>query len=308
MNLGSRIWAGCVVALLVVVVGANASAASASQHWSGARCSATFRAWKRHHPRASAHTRVSVAAGYDKHHGCRFPLPQKVAPPTTPPPTATPPVAAAPAPAEAHTIPPDGTNEWRSDGCHYYVVNQSWHGDYCAAYQADSAGNPIKNIINIYRFDNRDQGNVGPLLYQFETASPEWLIWRVPSDPEYQTVLWSAVPINNVTAEPKIEILFDGHWEWTTVSQLKELVTLWERYVAVEQQQGIVPTTTDIVTIDGASETPQAFTDLVNNVDTLGGNAELGQLGINLYSAGVSDPVDWGICGEDLDYECSPDY
>jgi hypothetical protein len=104
--------AGIRIAFIVVVLtgalGVNASAASASRHWSGTRCRATYRAWRKHHRHASARRRVSVAGGYDKHHGCRLPLPAEavhpvVLPPAPAPAPAPPPV---PVPTPTHVVTP----------------------------------------------------------------------------------------------------------------------------------------------------------------------------------------------------------
>jgi hypothetical protein len=203
-------------------------------------------------------------------------------------------------------IPADGTNYWASDGCHYYVANRTWYGDICAAYQTDAAGNAIKTIYNIYAYDNRVPSHIGVLKYQLNTAFPGSLVWRVPSDPEYQTVLWSSVPRNNVNAEPQIEIYFQGGWIWTTISKLQQLVATLQAQLAAEQQQGTTAAPTDLVTVSGASETPKALTDLANGVDTLGGNVQLGQALSNVYSLSLSSGVTLGVCGETTTLYCSP--
>jgi hypothetical protein len=92
--------------------------------------------------------------------------------------------------------------------------------------------------------------------------------------------------------------------EWTTVSELEQLVADLQALLALEQQ-GTTPAPTDIVTIGGASETPQALTDLANGVDTLGGSTELEQAFSNVYSLGISEPFTPGICGE-VGYVCYP--
>jgi hypothetical protein len=204
-------------------------------------------------------------------------------------------------------LPPDGTSYWNpADDCHYHVANGTLYGDYCVAYQTDSSGNAIKTIYNVYAYDDRVASHVGALQYQLNTAYPDWIVWRVPSDPEFQTVLWASVPRNNINAEPEIEIYFNGHWVWTTVSKLQQLVAALQALLAAEQQQGITPAPTDIVTVGGASETPPQLTDLVNGVDKLGGNAQLGQEFSSVYSIGISEPFTPGPCGE-VGYYCYPD-
>jgi hypothetical protein len=223
-------------------------------------------------------------------------------------PAAAVPVSAAPTPtksAPASTIPADGTNYWASNGCHYYVANRTWYADYCVAYQTDSAGRAITTVINVYAYNSSAPSHVGPLLYQLSTGSPEWIVWRVPSDPEFETVLWTAVPRNNIYAEPKIEIYFEGHLEWTSVAELQQLIATLQTLLALEQQQGITPAPTNLVTVGGASETSQALTDLANGVDRLGGNAQLGQAASNVFSLGISEPFTPGVCGE-YGYYCYP--
>ena len=60
------------------------------------------------------------------------------------------------------------------------------------------------------------------------------------------------------------------------------------------------------MSIAGSSDSYQALTDLVNGVDTLGGNVQLGETFSNIYSIGVSDPVTLGVCGEGVDWTCIP--
>ncbi len=215
-------------------------------------------------------------------------------PPSTPPPR-IPPTGAPP----AETIPPDGTTKWGSEGCHYTVANRIWHGDYCVAYQTDSSGKAITAVYNVYAFDNSRANNVGPILFQLDTAFPEWIVWRVPSDPEFQTVLWAAVPTSNIYAEPLLEIYLAGEWQWTTKARLEQLIIELEELLAAEGQPYIV-------TISGVSPaTTQALTDLANGVDTLGGSTELEQAFSNVYSLGISEPFTPGVCGE-VGYVCYP--
>jgi hypothetical protein len=151
--------------------------------------------------------------------------------------------------------------------------------------------NPIPAIWNVYAFNPNVPSHVGQIMYQLNTSSPAWIEWRVPTDPEYQTVLWSAVPRNNPTAEPQIYIDFQGTWQWTTLSQLQELAQKLQELLALEQQKGITSAPTTLVTIGGASETPQALTDLVNGVDRLGGSEELAEAFSNVHNFDLTDPL-----------------
>jgi hypothetical protein len=44
----------------------------------------------------------------------------------------------------------------------------------------------IKTIYNVYAYDNRTASHVGALQYQLNTAYPDSIVWRVPSDPEFR--------------------------------------------------------------------------------------------------------------------------
>lgn len=202
-------------------------------------------------------------------------------------------------------MPADGSMAWNAHyNCHYTVGGGVWRGDFCAAYQTNTSGAVVRNIVNIYAYDPHSAMRAGALQYQLNTAFPGWMVWRVPSDPEFQTVLWAAVPQNNPTAEPKLWVDFQGKWQWITKSGLIALIQQLEAIVAA-QGGGTPPASSNIVTVAGSPEGPWAFTDLANGVDKLGGNAQLGQAFSNIYSLATMDPVTLGVCGE-YDWTCYP--
>jgi hypothetical protein len=113
-------WQSAIAVVLLsmaATLGASVSVASASQHWSEARCTATYGAWRKHHRHASALQSVSVRRALNRHHGCRLPLPRSAAPlalapstpvpaPAPPPPAPKPISPAKPAPAPAPVATP----------------------------------------------------------------------------------------------------------------------------------------------------------------------------------------------------------
>ncbi len=190
-------------------------------------------------------------------------------------------------------MPRNGTTLWNSHySCHYTVAGGLWHGDYCAAYDRNSVGEVLRTVVNVYAFNPRSVTRIGALAFQLNTANSSWIEWRIPSNPVFRAARWAAVPRNDPTAEPEFYIYLNGGWAWWTKSQLIQYINTLEQII---QKESSTPPSSSIISADG---TVPALTDLANGVDSLGGNAEIGQVMSNIYSLGVSAPLTLGDCGE----------
>ncbi len=194
-------------------------------------------------------------------------------------------------------IPAEGSEYWNpKDGCMYEVEHRAWVGKICSRQLVDSSGVRIEDLFDLYEYDAASSTHVGKFLLEENTREPGWFEFRIPGDSLFDVVEWAALKESEPTAAPSFEVILDGKHTWISEAELK--ADLQAQQAAAAGQQAAPPSTSTVSV--GGESTPQAFTDLLNGFDALGGSEELEQAFSGVYSLNLMDPVDtWVTCGDD---------